>query len=461
MSMNTHSTEFLDQHESNARTYVRNITKVLTHGALAQVTDSDGQQYLDCLCCAGALALGHNHPFIQKRVVDFLQSGQLQQALDLATPAKLSFVEKLFASLPEDFAQQAKIQFCSPTGADGIEAALKLFKTATGRRSVVVFHGAYHGMTHGTLGMMGNTGPRQAISGVPGEIQFLPYPYYFRSPFGAQTSALDTDRLSLALLETALSDPESGLCKPAMVLVEAVQGEGGCIPASAHWLRGGREITARYGVPLVIDEVQSGIGRTGDMFAFEYAGITPDAIVVSKAIGGGYPLSLLLYKAEYDKWKPGAHAGTFRGNQIAFISGAATLDYIHQEGILDHVRRVGGQLKEGLLALKSRYRCIGDVRGRGLMLGVELIEHDSEPDSLGHPLSATHLAANVKKACLKAGLIIETGGRNSAVLRFLPPLIISEDEVRTLLSRLEVALVSSIAGAFALPVAKFAEPVQP
>lgn len=445
--MSAHSIEFLSQRESNARTYSRNIPKVLSHGKLAQVTDSEGRQYLDCLCCAGALALGHNHPFVQQRVIEFLQSGQLQQALDLTTPAKLAFIEKLFECLPEAFGQQAKIQFCGPTGADGIEAALKLFKTATGRRSVVVFQGAYHGMTHGTLGMMGNVAPRQAISGVPGEIQFLPYPYTFRSPFGAQASALDTERLSLAMLETALSDPESGLCQPAMVLVEAVQGEGGCIPASAHWLKGVREITARHGVPLVIDEVQSGIGRTGDMFAFEHAGIVPDAVVLSKAVGGGYPLSLLLYRAEYDQWKPGAHAGTFRGNQIALISGAATLAYIQQENILDHVRRVGAQLKEGLLALQTRYPCIGDVRGRGLMLGVELVDPDAEPDALGHPRGATRMAASVKKSCLDAGLIIESGGRNNAVLRFLPPLIITADEVRTLLTRFESALSVSVSGA--------------
>jgi len=449
------------ERESNARTYSRNFPGVLSHGALAQVTDSEGRQYLDCLCCAGALALGHNHPFIQRRVIEFLQSGQLQQALDLATPARLAFVDKLFQCLPRAFATQAKVQFCGPTGADGVEAALKLFKTATGRRSVLVFQGAYHGMTHGTLGMMGNVAPRQAISGVPGEIQFLPYPYTFRSPFGAQVDALETERLSLAMLETALSDPESGVCKPALVLLEAVQGEGGCIPASAPWLKGVREIAERHGVPLVIDEVQSGIGRTGDMFAFEHAGIVPDAIVVSKAIGGGYPLSLLLYRDEYDQWKPGAHAGTFRGNQIALVSGLATLEYIEQTNLLAHVRQVGVQLKEGLLDIQSRYPCIGDVRGRGLMLGVELVDADAQPDALGHPRGATQLAASVKKACLQAGLIIESGGRNNAVLRFLPPLVITALEIQTLLARFEQALAACApARARPLPAPGFAE-VQP
>ncbi|MGH8385065.1 MAG: diaminobutyrate--2-oxoglutarate transaminase family protein [Pseudomonas sp.] len=438
--MSIDTIEFFSGRESNARTYARNIQRIFTHGNLAQVQDSDGRKYIDCLSCAGALALGHNHPFVQERVIDFLRSGQLQQALDLATPAKFQFMNELFAALPSDFASQAKLQFCGPTGADAVEAALKLFKTATGRRPVLVFQGAYHGMSHGTMGMMGNLTPKQAISGMPSEIQFLPYPYTYRSPFGAQTNALETERLSLMFLENVLSDPESGVCKPAMVLLEAIQGEGGCIPTSANWLRQVREITERHQVPLVIDEIQSGIGRSGDMFAFEHAGIIPDAILLSKAIGGGYPLSLLVYQEKYDTWKPGAHAGTFRGNQIALISGAATLEFIRREHLLEHVHEVGNLLREGLLDLKESFPCIGEVRGRGLMLGMELIVPTAIPDALGHPPPAGALANEVKKACLEEGLIIESGGRQGAVLRFLPPLIITRVEACKIVERLSRAL---------------------
>jgi diaminobutyrate-2-oxoglutarate transaminase len=275
---------------------------------------------------------------------------------------------------------------------------------------------------------------------MPAEVQFLPYPYTYRSPFGAQVDALETERLSLAFLESVLGDPESGVCKPAMVLLEAIQGEGGCIPASANWLRQVREITQRHQVPLVIDEIQTGIGRSGDMFAFEHAGITPDAIILSKAIGGGYPLSLLVYIEKYDQWKPGAHAGTFRGNQIALVSGAATLEFIRREHVLEHVGEVGQLLRQGLLELKDRFPCIGDVRGRGLMLGMELIEPNSPPDALGHPPTAGALASAVKKACLDEGLIIESGGRQGAVLRFLAPLVITRDEVREVVGRLSRAL---------------------
>ncbi|WP_263142177.1 diaminobutyrate--2-oxoglutarate transaminase family protein [Pseudomonas sp. RIT-PI-AD] len=438
--MNSEKFEYLNRRESNARTYSRNVQRVLNWGSLAQVRDDEGRHYIDCLACAGALPLGHNHPFVQRQVIDFLQSGQLQQALDLATPAKLRFMEALFAILPENLAAQAKVQFCGPSGADAVEAALKLFKTATGRRPVVVFQGAYHGMTHATLGMMGNLAPKQAISGMPAEVHFLPYPYTYRSPFGAQVDARETERLSLACLENLLSDPESGVNKPAMLLVEPIQGEGGCIPASDEWLRGVREITARHGVPMVLDEVQSGIGRSGDMFAFERAGILPDAVLLSKAIGGGYPLSLLVYREEYDRWQPGAHAGTFRGNQIALVSGAATLEFMRQENLLEQVRRKGERLRQGLLDLQRRFRCIGDVRGRGLMLGMELIEPDGPRDALGHLPAAGDLARAIKKSCLNEGLIIESGGRQGAVLRFLPPLVITDAEIDAVVERLGNAI---------------------
>jgi diaminobutyrate-2-oxoglutarate transaminase len=438
--MHLNALQMLADRESNARTYARNIPKILSHGSGAEVIDSEGRHYLDCLACAGALPLGHNPPFIRDRLIAFLQSGQLQQALDIATPAKVNFVEELYQALPAAFAARARFQLCGPTGADAAEAALKLFKTATGRRPVIVFQGAYHGMTHATLGMMGNLAPKQAISGLPGEVHFSPYPYAFRSPFGAGTSASETDALSLACLETLLSDPESGVGKPAMVLLEAIQGEGGCIPASAQWLRQVRDITTRYQVPLVIDEIQSGIGRSGDMFAFQQAGIIPDAILLSKAIGGGYPLSVLVYLDQYDLWKPGAHAGTFRGNQIALVSGAATLEFIRQEKLLDHVRLVGDQLREGLLRLQQQHACIGDVRGRGLMLGMELVDPHGALDAQGHRLAAGELATRVKRACLDEGLLIETGGRHGAVLRFLPPLVVTPTQVDQILQRLERAL---------------------
>jgi diaminobutyrate-2-oxoglutarate transaminase len=438
LSLTAEKRFFLAERESNARTYARAIDRIFVRGALARVFDSEGREYIDCLACAGALPLGHNHPLVQDRVHAFLQSGQLQQALDIATPAKIAFVEELYQILPPAFAEHAKFQCCGPSGSDAVEAAIKLFKTATGRRSVLAFQGAYHGMTMGSLGLMGNVEPKAKVSGFMSEIQFLPFPYSFRSPFG--TDAAETDRLSLAYIDNLLSDPEGGVTKPAMVIVEAIQGEGGCIPASAAWLKGLREITEAHDIPLVVDEIQSGFGRSGDMFSFEYAGIVPDAIVMSKAIGGGYPLSVLAYHKKFDRWNPGSHAGTFRGNQIAMVSGAATMHYLRQEGMLEQVRQTGALLRAQLDLLKMRFPCIGDVRGRGLMVGVEMIVPDGIPNRLGHPPAAPELAKALKKACLKHGLIIESGGRHGAVMRFLPPLIVTTSDVIDIVKRFEAAL---------------------
>ncbi|RBH50966.1 diaminobutyrate--2-oxoglutarate transaminase, partial [Pseudomonas sp. MWU13-2860] len=203
-----------------------------------------------------------------------------------------------------------------------------------------------------------------------------------------------------------------------------------------------REITARHDVPLVMDEVQTGFGRSGDMFAHEWAGIAPAAVIPSKAVGRGYPLALVPYHQKYDRWAPGAHARTFRGNQTALVSGAATLEYLRRPGVLEQVREVGQLLRQRLQALQARFSCIGEVRGRGLMLGVELIDPNGAPDALGHPPANGVLAKALKRACLEHGLILESGGRHGAVMRLLPPLIISADDAEDIVRRFETALAS-------------------
>ena len=215
---------------------------------------------------------------------------------------------------------------------------------------------------------------------------------------------------------------------PALIILEAVQGEGGCIPASKEWLRGLREITIRHDIPLVIDEVQSGFGRTGSMFAFEYADILPDAVVLSKALGGGFPLAVVVYDKKYDKWAPGAHAGTFRGNQIGMVAGAATIEYLLKEDVIANVQKMGGYLKSGLQALGTQVPCLGDIRGRGLMVGAEIVSAENQLNGV--------LAKAIKAEAFRRGLIIETGGRHGAVLRFLPSLLISEGDIDAMLALL-------------------------
>ncbi|MDP3846043.1 MAG: diaminobutyrate--2-oxoglutarate transaminase [Pseudomonas sp.] len=427
--------------ESNARSYPRRIPLALQEAHGLYVRDTQGQLFMDCLAGAGTLALGHNHPVAIAAMRQTLDSGLPLHTLDLTTPVKDRFVEELFAALPERFARHARIQFCGPSGADGIEAALKLARTATGRKPILSFSGGYHGMTHGALSLMGNLGPKLALGAAMAEVQFLPYPYDYRCPFGLGGEAgIDA---GLHYIEQLLSDPESGVLPPAAVVVEVVQGEGGVIPAPVRWLQGLRQVTRKHGVALIIDEVQTGLGRTGRLFAFEHADIEPDILVLSKAIGGGLPLSVMLYREELDTWKPGAHAGTFRGNQLAMAAGAATLRYILSEDLPTHADAMGERLMGQLRQLQADYPCIGQVRGRGLMVGVEIVG-ELAAGSRVPPVNAA-LAQAIQRQCLRLGVILELGGRHGGVVRFLPPLMIQPEEIDLLVERFHLALDSALA----------------
>ncbi|MCK6500000.1 MAG: diaminobutyrate--2-oxoglutarate transaminase family protein, partial [Nitrospira sp.] len=328
------------------------------------------------------------------------------------------------------FAEGAKIQFCGPSGADAVEAALKLVKIATGRRTILAFHGAYHGMTHGALGLMGHLAPKQAIVGLMPEVHFLPFPYEYRCPFGV--GGEKGMRLSASYIERMLDDPNSGVVEPAAMILEVVQGEGGVIPAAKTWLQDIRRMTQARGIPLIVDEVQTGLGRTGRLFAFEHADIVPDVVVLSKAIGGGLPLSVVVYRPEWDRWTAGAHAGTFRGNQLAMATGLATMEFITAERIDEHAARMGERLSGLLRPIQAASRSIGDVRGRGLMVGVEIVARDEALDLPGGHPSAPGLASRIQHEALRRGLILELGGRHNSVVRFLPPLIVTAEQIDTI-----------------------------
>lgn len=425
---------YVQRVESNACTYAATFRRMFVSGNGIRIQDAEGREYIDCLANAGALPLGHNNPEVKETVLAHVSSNQLQQALDLTTPAKHAFIQELLVLLPEDLRSRARIQFCSPSGSDAVEAAIKLTKYYTQRDTILAFHGGYHGMTAGAQATMGNLLAKSGLGGITHGVHFAPYPYTFRCPFG--TDGTKTEELSLNYIRTLLTDPESGVPKPAAVLVEPVQGEGGCIPAPATWLRALRALTIEHDIPLIVDEVQTGLGRTGTMFAFEQAGIIPDVLVLSKAIGGGYPLAVVVYDKRLDVWSPGKHAGTFRGNQIAMVAGQATIRVIKRDR-LDHAALTKGQIfKEGLIRVAERYPFLKDIRGLGLMIGVEVVKPD-DSHRVGLPDGA--LAKAIRRSCFDHGLIIETGGRNSAVLRFLAPLIISEADIDEILGRFEQA----------------------
>src|SRR6056297_2240759 len=425
----TSNERLLDQQadrESNARSYPRYLPMAIREAQGVEVTDLDGNTYYDCLAGAGTLHLGHNHPVVVEAIEDAMAADRPMHTLDITAPIKEAFVDTLYDSLPDEFADSAKIQFCSPAGTDAVEAALKLTKTATGNRSVLAFRGGYHGMTHGSLGLMGDTDPKEAISGTMDDVHHLPYPYPYRCPFGVGE---DGHEVAAEYVERLLADPERGFTDPAAMVLEPVQGEGGSVAPPAEWLQEMRRITREHDVPLVVDEIQSGLGRTGDLYDFQRADITPDVVTLSKAVGGGLPLAVMLYDEELDEWESGAHTGTFRGNQLAMAAGKATIEYVVDNDLPAHAAEMGTLLRNHLDAAADHHAEIGDVRGRGLMLGAEMVDPTADPDDLGAHPPDPDLAEAVQSECFDRGLIVERGGREGATVRFLPPLIISEAEV--------------------------------
>ena len=414
-----------DRRESEVRGYVRAFPTVFDRAVGSTLVDADGREYLDFFAGAGVLNYGHNNPAFTRALIEYLERDGIIHGLDMATSAKRAFIEAFERLVLEPRGLDHKLQFTGPTGANAVEAALKVARQATGRSTVVAFTNAFHGLSMGALAATGNSHYRSAAGVALGDIARLPYDGYL----GAEVDTLD-------LFEKMLDDPGSGLDLPAAVIVEAVQGEGGINVASVPWLQRLRAITEARGILLILDEIQAGVGRTGTFFAFEHAGIVPDIVTVSKSISGsGLPMSLVLLRPEVDVWKPGAHTGTFRGNNLAFVSARVALEtYWADSALTDGVAAKGELLRAELERIAAEYPEQGFVvRGRGLMMGIAC---DSDPT----------LAGRVSKAAFERGLVIETSGAFDEVLKFLPALTISDDELRRGLEIVRESLAAVLAG---------------
>ena len=416
--------------ESNVRSYPRKLPLAIAKAQGCWVTDVEGNEYLDCLAGAGTLALGHNHPAVIQAIQDVLASGLPLHTLDLTTPLKDAFTEELLSFFPKG---EYRLQFCGPSGADGTEAAIKLAKTYTGRGNVIAFSGGYHGMTHGSLSMTGNLNAKNAVQNLMAGVQFMPYPHEYRCPLGIGGEA-GVDALTY-YFENFIEDVESGVVKPAAVILEAIQGEGGVVTAPVKWLQKIREVTKKHGIVLILDEVQAGFCRSGKMFAFEHAGIEPDVVVMSKAVGGSLPLAVLAIKKEFDAWQPAGHTGTFRGNQLAMATGYASLKIMREQNLAKNAEERGAFLKAELQKLAQQYPCIGNVRGKGLMMGIEIVDERQPQDRIGSYSADGGLAAEIQKACFKNKLLLERGGRGGNVVRILCPLIITQAECEEMIKR--------------------------
>ena len=428
-----------DSTESNARSYPRKFPFALAKAQGSWIEDVEGNKYLDFLCGAGTLALGHNDPEVNQAMVDMLTGNLPLHTLDLTTPVKDTFVHTLLNLLPGELKNNAKIQFCSPSGTDAVDAALKLCKTATGRSSIIAFNGAYHGMGHGALALTGNLHAKNKVNDLMPNVHFMPYPYSYRCPFGLGGDA-GTDA-ACAYFERMLKDPECGITKPAAVILETIQGEGGVIPAPVKFIQTVRRVTKELDIPMIVDEIQCGIVRSVRFFAFEYADIVPDVILSSKAIGGSQPLSVVIYNKKLDVWEPGAHAGTFRGNQLAMRAGTVVMNRVSKPDFLDDVVKKGEIFAKRLEEIKSKVSIIGDVRGKGLMRGIEFVDPKSQSDSLGAKKASGEIAALVQKRCFENRLVMEKGGRNGAVMRCLCALNVTMEDLEKALDIIEKVII--------------------
>ncbi|WP_340620923.1 aspartate aminotransferase family protein [Xenorhabdus siamensis] len=413
------------QWESDAIYYPKKLPIALDRASGPYVQDVDGNVFIDFLLGAGSLPLGHSHPELVDET--YQQAKKLCLGLDFPTPIKEAFTEAHFSMLPEKLRESHKLHFCGPTGADAIEAAIKLAKASTGHQEIISFRGGYHGCTIGALSLTGNRQMKKIFSGL------MPGVHFF--PFGSESQSLsswvmNSQQIDAGLfLETALRDANSGLGNIAAIILELVQGEGGLYVAEKSFVSKVYQLTREFNIPLIIDEVQTGCGRTGTWYAFEQYNIEPDIFVTSKGTSGiGLPSALMFYKKTLKNWVAGNHIGTFRGNQLAFSAGVKAIQIIKKENILDNVKKMSSIIIEKLKTLKINFPFLGEIRGKGLMLGVEILDPElKQADGKG--------AREIQKLALQNGLITELGGRGDTVLRLLPPLNIN---IKTLDEALQI-----------------------
>ncbi|MBX4917437.1 MULTISPECIES: diaminobutyrate--2-oxoglutarate transaminase [Rhizobium] len=407
--------------ESNVRSYSRSFPTVFRRASGAIVEDVRGFEYIDFLCGAGALNYGHNDPDLQNAVVEYTKSDGIIHALDMATSPKRVFLEYFDATILRPRSLKYRFQFPGPTGANAVEAALKLARMVTGRFSVVSFTNGFHGVSLGALAVTGNRYYRD-VAGLPltGAIS-MPYDGYF----GAD---IDTSEY----LDKMLSDASSGLDLPAAIILETVQGEGGINVASKKWLQSIERICKKNGILLIVDDIQAGCGRTGSFFSFEFASISPDIIVLSKSLSGfGLPLSLLLLKPEWDLWEPGEHSGTFRGNNLALVTATSAIrKFWTNEDLAISALRKGSTMSDRLrrIAQRTQHRNMS-VRGRGLMMGLDC--------------GSGNLADKIQRKAFEEGLMVERCGAEDHVIKFLPPLTIDAQTLERGLDILELSVHAS------------------
>jgi diaminobutyrate-2-oxoglutarate transaminase len=381
----------------------------------ATVEDVDGNIYIDFFGGAGVMNVGHSNPEVLEKVS--AQLPHLTHSLDIPSEPRKALIDILFSLFPDPL---NRVFFGGPTGSDAVEAAMKLAKYNTHRHPMIAFEGAYHGMSSGALSLSSGLSFKEDFLPLLPEVHFVPYAYCYRCAFGQNSDSCDLE--CVKYVEHLLEDPHSGVGKPAAIIVEAIQGEGGTIVPPEQFLTGIRDACDKFNILMIVDEIQAGLCRTGKMFAFEHSRIMPDIITLSKGLGGlGFPISCIAYKEELDKWPAGKHIGTFRGNVIAYTAGAAALRFMVENKLAEHSLKLGEKILSWLKDIEKDSSIVGEARGKGLMFGIELVKDKTTKEP------APDLAQRVRTICHQHGLLVEIGGHYSNVVRFLPPLVLTEE----------------------------------
>jgi diaminobutyrate-2-oxoglutarate transaminase len=417
------SRELLDRQQeidSSAVAYPEDIPIAFEDGQGATVRDADGNTFIDMFAGIGVLNVGHANPYVLEAVHE--QTDKFVHTVDFPTEARLDLIEKLDEIAPGSLQGNSKVVFGGPTGSDAIEASIKLAKYNTGGTGLVAFRGAYHGATSGAMSLTGNKKFKGAYAPLLPDTVHAPYP----NPIEMDKSPQAAVEHALEEVQAIFEDPYGGLANPAGIFVEPIQGEGGVVTPPKGFLKGLRDIADDNGVPLVFDEIQSGLGRSGQWWASEWYDVTPDVMTSAKALGGtGFPLSATIYHEDLDTWGPGDHAGTYRGHVVGMRAGTRAIEYIQEHDLLAHARDLGEYIQTRLEEVAETNPRIVDVRGRGLFIGAEFVDEDGKPDD--------EAADELQDYCFENGVLVWKAGRHGNVLRLLPPLVLTRDLAETAL----------------------------
>jgi 4-aminobutyrate aminotransferase len=407
--------------------YTRGYPLVIARGTGSSVEDVDGNIFLDCAAGIAVNSTGHSHPAVVKAITEQAQKFLHMSGTDFYYEPQVRLAEELAAITPIHGGVRS---FFGNSGTEATEACLKLARYATGRQNIVAFFGAFHGRSMGSLSLTASKAIQRRGFGplLPG-VYHAPYPDVYRPPLG--TTAATCSQACVDFIEHQLFANLVSPDEVAAIVVEPIQGEGGYLVSPDEFLQRLRELTKKHGILLVVDEVQSGMGRSGKMFAIEYTGVEPDVMAIAKGIASGLPLGVAVARADLMAWPPGSHASTFGGNPVSCAAALATIALLKDQ-LVANAASVGAHLMAGLKDLAGKHPLIGDVRGRGLMIGVELVRDRQTKERAIDERNA------VVTAAFNRGLLILGAGKNA--VRFSPPLVLTRAEAETAIKIFDEAL---------------------